>query len=206
MAALIAVGALIVAVVQALMFWRQLGMMKKTLADSTKAARAAEAAAQATANAVEQSKRDFIAANRPILKMRQIQLVTIAGSPSSLNYTLANVGQSKATVVESNITLWIHGKGEEWPGRPPYNTTKDALGALMIEAGQDHLGTYSPPDNDWALLLGDVAKDKLDTMLLGYVSYLDEIGVQRRVGFCRRRTEGGLRFEACGGEDYEYFY
>lgn len=149
-----------------------------------------------------------VATNRPRLMMRQLSYTIDKEGVTRLEYTLANVGQSRARIIESNITAWKPRKDEEWPGRPPYSDVKDALGPLVIEAGQDHLGTYRDPPLRLDLLLSDMvtAKKYVDLILIGYVIYLDDNDVPRRVGFCRKRQAGGQRFTAVDDPDYEFFY
>lgn len=153
----------------------------------------------------DQIERDFLAANRPQLVVRQIGFIT-DGDGQTIQYTLGNVGASRAEVIESNVTAWTYPKSTPWPAFPPYTPDTNAMGAITVEAGQEVIGIYQDAPHETRLLFGDVAKDRLDTMLLGYVLYVDRNGTRRRLGFCRKLDGEGLRFHPVDDPDYEFFY
>lgn len=158
-----------------------------------------------TAESLKQLQRDYLAANRPQLVLRQIGFEPDENSPR-VRYTLGNVGNSTATVLESNITVWLPIRGEEWPALPPYGPERNAMGHITVEAAQEIHGAHQDTPEDLDLLVGEVSHDQLDTMLLGYVVYVDDNGGKRRFGFCRKRATNGTRFIAVDDPDYEFYY
>jgi hypothetical protein len=49
-------------------------------------------------------------------------------------------------------------------------------------------------------------KETSDFYFFGYIVFLDNIGIERRIAFCRRYDFKTKRFTAVQDDDYEYSY
>jgi hypothetical protein len=104
----------------------------------------------------------------------------------------------------SSIGSWIHTIGNTWPGYPPYQATNAELNGTVVESGMSVSVVYRDAGDDMALLIGRVAENNVDTMLLGYIEYEDDAKTLRRLGFCRRGESSSARFLPVQDSDYEY--
>jgi hypothetical protein len=148
-------------------------------------------------------RREFLVTHRPKLTIRQVAFLPNSNDPA-IEFTLVNTGESTATIIESSVKPWIFAIAGEWPPVPPYDppTTKPRTKTLANGESVRWKETDQPPHAH--LLIGDIADDKLETMLLGYILYADDNGTRRRIGFCRRRVSGTNRFIPADNPDYEY--
>jgi len=186
----------------------QEALLEKSLAAAAESAKAATAGASNAEASVGIAKRQFLSTVHPKLIVRQIDYVHDGDLPT-VYYTIANVGGSDAEIIRTSIRAWTPPKNaeREWPGYPPYREASETVDqgfGMFISPGGTRRLPYQDYGEEWALLIGQVAKDNVDTILLGFIEYLDDTGRLRRVGFCRRRIPDSTRFEPVNDPDYEY--
>ncbi len=166
----------------------------------------------------ELARQDFITTHRPKLIIRRISLDEGNGnyvSPGSrspkIQFIIANIGGSRATIIESNATFAkIDGV---LPSIPPYSLETNTIKCTIREAGQS-----DPPE---ILDIGDEGEVSRDVRswsggvitngdkppffyFFGYIQYEDGIGIVRRMTFCRKYNPTTKRFIEVGDPEYEY--
>lgn len=156
-----------------------------------------------TSQTLNHLQREFVATHRPRLRIRQVSYVPDDDKPS-VDFTIANVGDSTATILESSVKIWIVPINDEWAGLPPYDPPTATPRTRVLRNGDMIRWTETDSPGRFDLLIGDVANDRLHTVLLGYLVYADDTGIRRRVGFCRKRIARGNTFACVANPDYEY--
>jgi hypothetical protein len=154
-----------------------------------------------TRRTLKHLEREFLATFRPRLKVRQMSLREADGD-SWVQYVIANVGGSPATVTESNITPVFFTPQTATPGNP-YNDRRAAIGTPTIGPGQAIFGEYGAEN----MLAGRISAEHDKTLhLVGYIVYVDGLDIPRRMGFDRVYDSSSRRFRhfEAVGDDYEY--
>lgn len=163
---------------------------------------ATTATQQVTERTLAHLQREFLATHRPHLKIRHVEFIR-GEDETAIAFTVVNVGESTATIIESSVTPWIWVKGDKWPALPPYAPKTANPRVKTLANGQE--SRWKETDETWALFLVDIDGSKThDMMLLGYIVYADENGTRRRLGFCHRRLPNTERFEPVPDLDYNY--
>jgi hypothetical protein len=160
----------------------------------------------------------YLTTHRPKLIIRRISLdegtpiTTPISRPWKIQFIIANVGGSRATITESNATFLEIG-GEDLPAIPPFSNETDTIKTLIREAGQS-----DPPE---CLYLDEETVKKLIFRQMqvasawegngeslfyffGYIQYRDGVEIERRMAFCRRYNLITKRFSKIDDPDYEY--
>lgn len=140
----------------------------------------------------------------PKLTIRQVAYKEDDDWPE-IQFTVINEGGSTATIGKSAVTAWVHTRNVAFPPVPPYEGPPIDIPNEM-GPGMEKRVTYRDSSEDFSLVVGDVAKDMVQTMLLGHIRYSDAYGNEHHMGFCRRRIENTNNFEPVDNPDYEYSY
>lgn len=137
---------------------------------------------------IDLAAKEFIASHRPRIILRNVDL-----QDGNVLYMLVNVGDTKATVVESWIMM------ESVPDasvlRPLRSFGHDDLGRLVFEAGEMKDLTYADPGFT-GMTAADMIRVGIEQGLIdghrfftGTIIYEDDLRVRRRAVF-RRRLKG----------------
>jgi hypothetical protein len=152
--------------------------------------------ASATRRQVQLAREDFIATNRPLLRVRRFQHSRGSAADDgriSVTFTIANVGNSDAVLIESRGGIALV---------PPSVVPMPVYDGLppVIEPR-----VFAPGTSDNGFILD--RPDKQRGVMLrayGFLSYSDRIGNIRTTAFCRQFNSGKHRFEIVDDPDSEY--
>ncbi len=165
--------------------------------------------AKLTRQAVELANKEYVSTHRPRLILRDAIL-----EAENVIYLLLNVGDTKATIVESWILVEFVEDGTRM--RPIRSFGHDDLKKLVLKGGESKELTYPIPNEvsfaiRWpeAIRIGIEDKPGLigKTYFVGALVYEDDLGVKRRTIFRRRWDPGSLVFVRLTPEeerDHEY--
>ena len=188
---------------QLLMFWFQLRLTQKAVADAEKAACSARESA-------DLARQEFVASHRPRMAVRRLTwIIDAGGSHIGVSYAIKNVGDGPGTVAAISAKVWNASSREDLPPVPPYVDAQQVN--IPLKSG-DWIDTRHTMDsgliNDLAFLIGfeNVRKGdpKPNMLFLGYIDYVDNEGRKLQTGFLRRFDFELGRFEPIQHPDYEY--
>jgi hypothetical protein len=158
-------------------------------------------ATQAANIAVRDAHRDFLATHRPRLRVRNFVLKPSDYDPAGPwmgQFYVSNVGGTEAKIVNSHCEAV---RLRDLPMERPYE------GRL----GNNPIGGFLPSGSSRPAIFlapSDLARNISggELYLMGWIDYLDDVGIHRRTAFCRHYTkrDGGLRFYAVDDPDYEH--
>ena len=198
------------------MFWKQLGFMRDAMRDGTEAAKAARDSADAGKIVAETARDDFISTHRPKLIVRRVSLNIAKGSGLAdvlgVQFIVANLGDTRATIIEMNARLWLPEVSQNLPPIPPYG--QSTYPGLTIESGEsptlthyEHglLARFEFRDGFAKTAMAAGGTDSGPALLfIGYVDYEDGLKRQRRTAFLRQYNFATQRFDPIPHPDYEY--
>lgn len=153
----------------------------------------------------------YLTTHRPKLIIRRISLDegTPIGIPIGMlwkiQFIIANVGGSHATIIESNATFLKFDDG--LPAIPPFSKEVNTVKIPDREAGQSdppeflHLDTATI--NTLCQYQGH-GNSKGAFHFFGYIQYQDDLEIVRRMAFCRRYDVITKRFSKVDDPEYEY--
>jgi hypothetical protein len=146
---------------------------------------------------------EFASTHRPRVRVRwAVMRKAVEKEHFGIDIRLANVGDAKATIVHSDITLSIFVAGEMAPDRQrfpqPYRT-------MVLAPGQSS-GGYSQFRNAWDT--SQLNDPSTTYEIEGVIRYKDSIGIERETAFHRVNIDGPLgRFDRTDpiniGREYE---
>lgn len=154
--------------------------------------------------------------HRPKLIIRKVLLdeesgdyFTQASRSPSIQFNVANIGGSRATIIKSNATFAkIDGR---LPAVPPYSMDINTIKCAIREAGQsDPPETLDIEDVEVSHIVSNwrgktiTNGDSSQFYFFGYIQYSDGIGTVRRMAFCRRYNPATKRFVEIDDPEYEY--
>ena len=147
----------------------------------------------------------FLAQHRPRLKVRHVQLrmsdnkIYGAGDKAEGGLVVVNAGTTKATIIDSRFLILICDDGLPVEA-PDFSNAPE----LLV---RDHVMDIG---ESCAVPITNIFDREFNTAVpshviyvIGQIRYEDEGGVQRFMGFGRRRTSDG-RFRPIDDPDYEY--
>lgn len=193
---------------------------------TNKAANAAALSAKTGINQVQISREEFIASHRPRLIVRRISVDTVRGVGTQdilkVEFVVANIGDTKAKIIEMSTRVWFPESSENWPAIPPYG--ESTFPDLTLESGESGPLTH----NDTAEMLarfqfqlaatqmqaaaekarllrsGNNADNEPAFLFIGYIEYRDSLERKRRTAFLRQYNFTTQRFDPILHPDYEY--
>jgi hypothetical protein len=151
---------------------------------------------------------ESISSHRPQLIVRAAfhNLPVNFGISISIFVVIANVGETAATIVESNI-------GFDLVATPRYvfaprSTGVNELGVTEpIQPGESRQFTVTSTTRNWnAASVAHYQTDDLGLFLTGHIVYADEMGVRRQLAFWRRYDPATYRFARIKAPAAEYEY
>lgn len=124
------------------------------------------------------------------------------------NLSLANTGNGEAIIRNTYFRIAHWGEPERLPMRWPYDADKGGIlcpDGIELHPGQATECSFSGigPSIDQITHAGDPDSGKLNMYVLGRVEYADELGLIRRMVFCRRYHRGFDKFVRVRDPDYE---
>lgn len=155
---------------------------------------------------IDLATKEFIATHRPRIVLRNIDLAS-----GSVLYVLVNIGDTKATIVESWIMMEFLPDSSAL--RPLRSLGHDDLGRLVFEAGEMKELTYVAPGVTGASADAMIRVGIEEGLIAGHayftgtIVYEDDRHVRRRAVFRRRLNTKGESFERLSPEqerDNEY--
>jgi len=140
---------------------------------------------------------EFTSTHRPRLILREAYAMEDYGKTVIVSYTIANIGDSAAQIVESALDVEFGGAVSS-PKFLPVSAGKNDVGAMTLQAGERAAKEFkSKPAVTWP-----ITEDQY-LFLSGHVVYLDDRKVMRHMGFHRRYDPLDLHFHRSEGEgDY----
>jgi hypothetical protein len=191
---------------------RQAWEMTNSLRIANDAAWAADRTANAAVRAAEVANREFISSNRPKIIVRRVSLdilTTDEGESAQIQYIVSNVGNTDATVVESNATTQILksdypevGGSAIFPSVLPFSKQTDAIPNRSYAPGSTD-AFIAVTDSDLSSARWGAVRGHATIIFFGYIIYEDGNGVVRRTQFCRAYDPETRRFTVADAE-HEY--
>lgn len=179
--------------------------------------RADSATATALAASTKQAEianKQYIASNRPRLRVRKIEIDRpVSGNMIRVRYEVVNVGGTNAHIIDNQITIriddmpygWLmyHGGKREVIGARQFHFADEVRRGEALIATEEII-MFDP---NWGFDAGAWWRNRL--YVIGIIRYTDDNGVTRRTGFYRVATEDPNRFviaplERTTLQDHEY--
>jgi hypothetical protein len=207
----------LILIVQAGVFIFQGYQLRETVKEMKTATKATLKVAEEAAAIGDAAKAAFLAAHRPRLIVRQVSISELVIDPEltssigAISYTIANTGNLPTTIVECRIQIRHGGDNRELEiiddGRPIYEGPPGACVGKEVLAGASIRETYVDEGSavaDFIALAKMGRPQDVPFGLFGYITYEDEMKVQRTTAFWRRYSNETGRFVAADDPDYEY--
>jgi len=205
-AAVIAAGAAIfamfTAIGQLVMFWIQLGHMRKSN----------ETAATVAAASLENTKlahAEFVATHRPKIILRDATSEQDMGQLITVKYILCNVGDMQARVTDQRLRVKVFEGFEFGPDNLPGDVdTERESGVFILNPGEQVDLTFKSPDLHWRdnnNTCHTFLEPEYGMLFSGKIIYEDAHGTKRLTGFRRKYADNQHRFLSVDSrEHYEY--
>ena len=198
---------------------RQADALDKSLKETEKIAEATILNTEAAAKQALLLEKSFVFTHRPKLIVRNVVMKRgIADGEDDPFYENAhlagqfyvqNVGDTRATVVESGC--WVFWKHKEQPlsGLPMMRPYEGKNGNNPVSVGM----TLQPGEALTAIFQSDdflaseaqrVREGNWPLYVMGWIEYADDAGTRRRTAFCRKFDKARRRFFAESDPDYEH--
>jgi hypothetical protein len=159
--------------------------------------------------AVKAANDEFVSTHRPKLIVREAYcpLPPPDGACVSIFVTIANIGETDATIVESAVGFDLVTE-KRYVCAPRCDKERNDLDvAGPIRPGEAHKFTVTSATRMWdAQAKSTYADPALGFFLVGSVAYKDMIGIRRQVAFWRKYDPASRRFvrDHRNENDYEY--
>ena len=169
-------------------------------------------------DSVEIARSEFLATHCPRLIVRRISIHVDLGAahPLGVDYEIANIGGTRATLSKISAKLWLPEPAAQLPPIPPYGDTISPADRV-IESGGSCLMKHQASDEEAAefcLQLGyGAGRPELPVLFpgnaemyfFGYIDYEDGLGRKFQTGFLRGYDFNTKRFSPLTKyPDYEY--
>ena len=191
---------------QLIVFGRQAKRLKETIDEMKVATKATQEAASAATAQTAVAVKEFISTHRPRLIIRNITIEPSTGpnQPLKINGTFANVGETPATITESNLSILIG--INIFNARTPFGHARNNLNGVHFEPGGAFTFWVDEPsiNLDNPMIMQNIALRASVLYFFGFVMYRDDSGILRRTAFCRRYNPTTERFDQTNDPDYEY--
>lgn len=157
----------------------------------------------------EISRQQFAAAHRPKLIVRRISLDKFgANEHATVQYIVANVGDTPGRIVESNATIRIYRAGGRTPQIPEYSDETSSMGNLTVSPGPglplkvDSI--YRITEELWDAVYPTPSEVGGAMYVIGYIVYRGADDVLRHYTFGRKFDPSSTRFAIMNDPNYEY--
>jgi hypothetical protein len=166
-----------------------------------------------TRDALEHDRKVFNSTHRPKFILRQFtleaveaagsvtlfrggrRLSLVAGSPIIIKVAIVNVGDTVGQFKNAALQIF------EPPG---IDTLQKPINVKPLESGQRAEITISSEFNVTSEQLAAIGGGRLAIQVLGEITYIDLLGIQRRTGFRRSRNPLTGKFDASPSAEEEY--
>lgn len=164
---------------------------------------------------VDLARDEFNSTHCPRLIIRRINIWQDRASNSQLviNYEIANIGGTRAKIIEISTMLWLPDTSNPLPPIPPY-AGGDKSSEIIVESGAPYRGQHyvvlaqEIEKYDRRSAFGEeVTREHLapsETYFFGYVVYLDQLNRRFETAFLRLYDYRTKRFSPVNDPDYEY--
>jgi hypothetical protein len=186
---------------------RQFRLAKET---GDRQAREIQEQLRLTRENIEFARLEFNAAHRPQLVIRESHILIPTGrSPAAgVRFLVANAGSGPADIVESFVILEFNDTATLLPLQPPDHS--NSIGPIRIEPGNSierEFGSninFPMYTNEQGRHMAHPGNVTPRIWLRGFIVYLDNNRVRRRMAFCRGYDFKDRRFRAGDDPNYEY--
>lgn len=203
----------VIGVAQIIVFSIQAYRLRQTVDEMKIATKATEKAAAAAMKSAELARDEFTATYCPRLIIRRVRIYQAADVPFEVHYEIANIGGTRARIVEISARLWMPDiKKSFFPSIPPY-AMGDKCIEIFVESGAPYRGRHivvlSQEIEEHALRLSFTEGvfsqgQSKDAYFLGYIVYLDLLNRRFETAFLREYDFHTKRFSPVNDPDYEY--
>lgn len=185
-------------------YTRRLFVATAGLRDSTtRLWEASREQAEQTRTSIDLARADLVSTHRPILVVRHLAVNDPADDePVEIAFQVSNVGGTAAEITEMNATPYF--SPDELPGIPPYEIKSTIRPNRKILPGAVMPMNLISDLYNGVTLRMQLSDRSIRFYVFGYVLFNDDIGVQRRMAFCREFNRGTKRFSSVPDSDYEY--
>jgi hypothetical protein len=167
----------------------------------------ARESSEVTKASVTLGREEFFATHRPKLVVRRVEFIVEKGNlPVGIRYMIYNVGDSEGTITAISERLSLDHPGDQLHFIKPYRKPKEL--SITLASGGHTVSEHIHPDGEELgfqsvafLQLG--AQDR-KPQFLGYIEYVDRLGITRRTGFLREYDPPTRCFVAVQNADYEH--
>lgn len=185
-------GLLLVTIVQALLFFWQLRLIKRSITD-------AEIVAEVAKESLRFTRESFLAANRPRLILRDAYCTEMEMEELiQVNYVLANVGETQCRIVSSVFKVEVLSSfGFGAHTIQAVQDSRNDTGVQVLQSGEQRELLYTSDHLRWGSnndTRHESGKDSDGLFFSGHLIYDDERGVKRHMAFHRRFRTGAERF------------
>jgi hypothetical protein len=163
-------------------------------------------------------KRELVLTQRPRITVRNFYFSKMKGTgaiysvPSGIEvgsvcsgqFYIANSGGSRACIQEIDCRVWVDEEDGPLPAKRPYEGEMGMQEKKVLLSGQSIPYLFSranPLQFNTPTRLGFKSAN---LYVLGWIGYTDDLGIYRRMGFCRRYDTSKDRFLPVDDADYEY--
>jgi hypothetical protein len=165
--------------------------------------------AKLTRGLLSLSRDEFNSTHRPRIILREAFTGSVLeGEPVSVFYTIANIGETRGTIIKSWINVEIIAQGASRLLVAPTLIMQNEIGPFGLAPGEAMTVKYPKPTFDWkaemfkikafpvASQIGTGVIERRDATahLSGQIIYLDEAGTARRTAFRREWIPERQRF------------
>jgi hypothetical protein len=174
---------------------------KTQLTDARIAAEAARDSAKAAVDGNTLNREMFIATHRPRVILRDAYCVNNEiGDPIQVFYTIANIGETKARVVQSSLNVaFVTGAAFGAEVVPTLIADRNDIGPVTLEAGQQLEDQSFVSTRRWDAEDGTrhtFTDTFIGVFFRGHILYEDDRGVSRHTAFYRKYDLKTSRFYA----------
>lgn len=158
---------------------------------------------------VNLARKEFLYTHRPRIVVRQMKMYWDGSTPMGICYTLHNVGESQATIIRISEFQGIPDPENYVAQKPDYAASITVHYVLL--PGDIKTVEHSFEGEETSFVLGFETESlqmrmtdnpSRNMVVLGYVEYIDSLGITRRTAFHREYAYRTKRFEP--NPDYEY--
>jgi hypothetical protein len=143
----------------------------------------------------------FIAAHRPLLRVRYFKLLSDGKEPIQVAFTVANVGTGAANLLGSRVAIEFFSPNAI--PTPFYQGGEDITGTRKFEPGAtDEYRIGRSGNREYAQLMW--TQEGMRLYIFGLLIYADDNDGTRTTAFCRGWNADRDRFDPVNDSDYEY--
>jgi len=165
-----------------------------------------------TKESVDLARKEFISSHRPRLIVRNVTIKPpyvegipyALGKPLQIEWAVVNTGDTPSKIVSGNASLLVI--DHLFDARTPYSDEPDNMKGITLAPGgaytfimQDDRIVFENPSK-WHCIIN---KEKI-LYFYGFITYQDDIGIERRTAFCRKYDPAVKKFVIVNDIDYEY--